>query len=103
MPEFSQPFAGNNIDRTMSHNELIRAIRYTIAAEYEAIQLYLQMADATDNELAREVLRDIADEEKVHAGEFYRLLIELDPKEKEFYQQGAAEVEEEIEKLRAKE
>ena len=56
MPEFSQPFAGNNIDRTMSHNELIRAIRYTIAAEYEAIQLYLQMADATDNELAREVL-----------------------------------------------
>gem|GEM_PF-823852 len=103
MPEFAQPFAGNNIDRTMTHNELIRAIRYTIAAEFEAIQLYNQMADATDNELAREVLKDIADEEKVHAGEFYRLLIELDPREKEFYQKGAEEVEEEIGKLRAKE
>ncbi|MDV2481884.1 rubrerythrin [Methanoculleus sp. Wushi-C6] len=103
MPEFAHPFSGNNIDRAMSHNELIRAIRYTIAAEFEAIQLYNQMADATDNELAREVLRDIADEEKVHAGEFYRLLIELDPQEKEFYEKGAEEVEEEIEKLRAKE
>lgn len=102
MPEFAQPFAGNNIDRMMSHNELIRAVRYTIAAEFEAIQLYNQMADATDNELAREVLRDIADEEKVHVGEFYRLLIELDPREKEFYQKGAGEVEEEIEKLQAK-
>ncbi|MFA7198615.1 MAG: ferritin family protein [Methanoculleus sp.] len=103
MPEFAQPFAGNNLDRMMSHNELIRAVRYTIAAEFEAIQLYNQMADATDNELAREVLRDIADEEKVHVGEFYRLLIELDPREKEFYQKGAGEVEEEIEKLKAKE
>ena len=102
MPEFAQPFAGNNLDRMMSHNELIRAVRYTIAAEFEAIQLYNQMADATDNELAREVLRDIADEEKVHVGEFYRLLIELDPREKEFYQKGAGEVEEEIEKLKAK-
>jgi hypothetical protein len=35
MPEFAHPFAGNNIARTMSQNELIRAVRYTIAAEYK--------------------------------------------------------------------
>jgi rubrerythrin len=102
MPEFAQPFAGNNLDRKMTHSELIRAIRYTIAAEFEAIQLYNQMADATDDELAREVLKDIADEEKVHVGEFYRLLMELDPRENDFYLQGMQEVEDEIEKLKAK-
>lgn len=61
------------------------------------------MADATDNELAREARRNIADEEKVHAGEFYRLLLEPDPREKEFCQKGTEEVEEEIERLRTKE
>jgi len=81
---------------------LIRAIRFMIAAEYEAIQLYTQLAESTDNQLVREVLLDIADEEKVHAGEFLRLLMELDDKEFEFYKEGYAEVEEEIEKLNKK-
>ncbi|WP_300330403.1 ferritin family protein [Methanocalculus sp.] len=102
MPEFANPFAGNNINRKISHDELIRTIRYSMAAEFEAIQLYMQIADATDNPLAKEVLTDIADEEKVHAGELYRLLMELDPKEGEFYAEGVKEVEEEIEKLKAK-
>lgn len=99
MPEFATPFAGNSLDRKLTKDELIRAIRYNMAAEFEAIQLYMQLADATDDPLAKEVLKDIADEEKVHAGEFYRLLMELDPEEGEFYQKGMDEVEEEIEKL----
>lgn len=102
MPEFANPFAGNNIDRKISHDELIRTVRYSMSAEFEAIQLYMQIADATDNPLAKEVLTDIANEEKVHVGELYRLLIELDPKEKEFYKDGIKEVEEEIEKLKSK-
>jgi len=67
-----------------------------VAAEYEAIQLYMQLAESTDNKLAIEVLKDIADEERVHAGEFLRLLHELAPDEKKFYAEGAQEVEEEI-------
>jgi len=51
-----------------------------VAAEYEAIQLYMQLAESTDNKLAIEVLKDIADEERVHAGEFLRLLHELAPR-----------------------
>ena len=74
MPEFVKPFAGMVPDRKMTHSELIRAIRLNLAAEEEATHLYESHADATDNELARKVLHDIADEERVHAGEFQRLV-----------------------------
>lgn len=102
MPDFGQPFSGQKKDHKISDQELIRSIRFMIAAEYEAIQLYMQLAESTDNKLAIEVLKDIADEEKVHAGEFLRLLKELDPDEEKFYTEGAKEVEEEIEKLKSK-
>ena len=59
----------------------------------------MQLAESTDNELAIEVLKDIADEEKVHAGEFLRLLHYLAPDEEKFYAEGAEEVEEEIHKM----
>jgi rubrerythrin len=45
------------------------------------------------------VLKDIADEERVHAGEFLRLLRELVPGEEKFYAEGAREVKEAIEKM----
>ncbi len=99
MPEFGNPFSGLAKDKKLTQEELIRAIRFMIAAEYEAIQLYMQLAESTDNQLAIKVLKDIADEERVHAGEFLRLLKELAPDEEEFYAEGAEEVEEEIEKL----
>ena len=98
MPEFGNPFSGLKKDRKITNEELIRAIRFMIAAEYEAIQLYMQLAESTDNKLAQEVLKDIADEERVHAGEFLRLLKHLAPDEEKFYAEGAKEVEEEIEK-----
>jgi len=100
MPEFGNPFAGLKNGRKLTHEELVRAIRFMVSAEYEAIQLYEQLAESTDNKLAQEVLRDIADEEKVHAGEFLRLLHELQPNEEKFYEDGAKEVEEEIEKFK---
>ena len=99
MPEFGTPFSGLAEKRKLTHEELVRAIRFMIAAEYEAIQLYMQLAESTDNKLAIEVLKDISDEERVHAGEFLRLLKELSPDEEKFYAEGAEEVEEEIEKL----
>ena len=39
MPEFGNPFSGISKDRKLTKEELIRAIRFMIAAEYEAIQL----------------------------------------------------------------
>ena len=84
MPEFSNPFSVLKNDRKLSQEELVRAIRFMIAAEYEAIQLYQQTAESTDNSLAKEVLLDIANKEKEHAGEFLRLLRELDPRKRTF-------------------
>jgi rubrerythrin len=100
MPEFGSAFSGLANDRKLTEQELVRAIRFMVAAEYEAVQLYMQLAESTDNKLAVEVLRDIADEERVHAGEFLRLLHELAPDEAKFYAEGAEEVEEEIDKLK---
>jgi rubrerythrin len=100
MPEFGTPFSGLAKDRKLTNEELIRAIRFMVAAEYEAIQLYMQLAESTDNKLAIEVLKDIADEERVHAGEFLRLLRELSPDEEKFYAEGEKEVEEEIAKMK---
>ena len=64
MPEFGSPFAGLAHDRKLTHEELVRAIRFMIAAEYEAIQLYQQTAESTTNQLAKTVLIDIADEDE---------------------------------------
>lgn len=100
MPEFGTAFSSLANDRKITKEELIRAIRFMIAAEYEAIQLYMQLAESTDNRLAIEVLKDIADEERVHAGEFIRLLRELAPDEEKFYSEGSEEVEEIIQKLK---
>jgi rubrerythrin len=98
VPEFGAPFSGLANDRKLTDAELVRAMRFMVSAEYEAIQLYTQLAESTTNKLAQEVLKDIADEERVHAGEFLRLLKELAPDEENFYAKGAAEVEEEIKK-----
>jgi len=100
MPDFGSPFSGLKNDRKLTESELIRAVRFMISAEYEAVQMYMQLAESTDNKLAAEVLEDIANEERVHAGEFLRLLKELAPDEEGFYADGAKEVEEEIEKLK---
>ena len=97
MPEFGSPFSGIALDRKLSASELIRAIRFMIAAEYEAIQLYMQLSESTDYKFAKDVLKNIADEERIHAGEFIRLLYHLAPDEKKLYEKGYKEVEEEFE------
>ncbi len=74
MPEFQNPFSGKIPDRTLTNGELVRALRLDLASEHEAVHTYMAHADATDNPLAKAVLIDIANEERVHAGEFARLL-----------------------------
>ena len=100
MPTFGTAFSGIANNRKLTDAELIRAIRFMIAGEYEATQLYMQLAESTNNKLAIEILKDIADEERVHAGEFLRLLHELAPDEKKFYAEGEKEVEEIIRKIK---
>jgi rubrerythrin len=100
MPAFGSPFSGLANDRKLTDKELVRAIRFMVAAEYEATQMYTQLAESTDNKIAVQVLKEIADEELVHVGEFLRLLHELAPNEEKFYAKGAKEVEEKIKKMK---
>jgi uncharacterized protein len=93
MPAFADPFAGMTPERKLTLAELTRALRLDLAAEEEAVHLYAAQADATDHELAARVLRDIADEERVHAGELQRLLSLLLADEDGFLAEGAAEVD----------
>jgi rubrerythrin len=93
MPEFVNPFVGI-IPKKMNKRELTRALRLSLAAEEEAIHLYEALADATENKLAKTVLQDIANEEKVHVGEFQTLLYLLLEDEEKFLAEGAEEVNE---------
>lgn len=97
MPEFSTPFTGNNCEKKISKDELIRTIRFSIASEFEAIQLYEQIIQATSDEFVKTVIQDITNEEKVHVGEFLKILKVLSPKEFDFYDEGKKEVEDEFE------
>jgi rubrerythrin len=94
VPEFVNPFSGQVPDRNLTDQELIRAIRLNIAAEHEAIHLYMAHAEATDHPLAKRVLIDVANEEREHVGEFTRLLEILTGDETEWVGHGRKEVDE---------
>jgi rubrerythrin len=94
MPEFVNPFSGTVPECKLTKEELIRAIRLNVAAEHEAIHLYMAHAEATDHPLAKEVLIDIANEEREHVGEFNRLLEILTGDEAEWLAEGREEVDE---------
>ena len=78
----------------LNDRELTRALRDAIIAEEGAINQYETIADSTDNEKVKEVLNDIAGEEKVHVGELQALLKTLLPDEQGFLDDGADEVKE---------
>jgi rubrerythrin len=92
MPEFLNPFPGL-VPRKMSLSELVRALRLDLAAELEAVHLYVSHAEAAEDELAKKVLLDIADEERQHAGEFLALIKRLAPEEAGLLEAGALEVQ----------
>ncbi|MDR0852407.1 MAG: demethoxyubiquinone hydroxylase family protein [Clostridiales Family XIII bacterium] len=98
MPSFADPFSGN-VDRKISKNELIQALRVDIAGELEAIYLYEAHALATDDPLVKKVLMDIRDEEKEHCGELLTLMKRLDPALPGFLDEGEGEVKEMLENL----
>lgn len=73
----------------------IQALRKSIIAEYDAVNLYEQLADIVSDEL-KQLFLDIAKEEKTHIKEFEYVLKELDK------EQNISEIEaiKEIKKIR---
>ena len=101
MPNFTNPFVQNVPEKKLSNAELIRAIRINVAAELDATSLYEAHAEATDHPLAKKVLIDIANEERVHVGEFMELLKILQEDEEGWITNGANEVREMQEEVEA--
>lgn len=91
MPQFSD-FDGFALDKTLSLEETIRAIRFSICAEIEAVQLYEKLARSSKIKLFKNVMNSIISEEKVHIGELIALLLKLNRDESTFYKRGFREV-----------
>lgn len=87
----SVPIDLNKIQKEDLNKEILRA---GIIAEYDAINLYEQMAALTEDQNIRKVLLAVAKEEKEHVGEFQTLLLRLDKEQVEEMEEGRKEVEE---------
>jgi rubrerythrin len=69
------PVDFSKVDKENLNQEILRA---AIIAELDAINLYIQMAALATDEDIKNVLLDIAREEKTHVGEFQTMLLRLD-------------------------
>ena len=85
------PIDIKKIGKADLEREIIRA---AIIGELDAINLYEEIANMTDNEDIQAVLMDIAGEEKTHVGELQTLLLRLDKEQLIELEKGKKEVEE---------
>jgi rubrerythrin len=85
------PIELEKIDADHIDKEILRA---GIIAEFDAINLYEQMASLAQNPHLKTILLDIAREEKTHVGEFQTLLLKLDEEQVKELEEGKDEVEE---------
>ena len=88
-----KPIRLDKVGKKFNDREILRL---AMIAELDAVSLYEQLAAATDNKAIREVLLDVAKEEKTHMGEFQALLLREDEQQVEELQRGKEEVEEEL-------
>jgi len=69
-------------------------LRIGMIAELDAINLYEQLAALTEDPQVKEILLDIAREEKTHFGEFQALLLGRDKDQERELEEGKREVRE---------
>lgn len=62
--------------------------------ELEAIIQYENHLEQTNDNLAKETIRDISKEEKLHVGQLFGLIFKLDPESRTQFEAGLKEFEE---------
>ena len=72
----------------------MQMLRLATIAEFDAANLYEMMADLTSDPKLRELFLEIANEEKVHIGEFEFALEHVDPEHDHYEDKGEDEAEE---------
>lgn len=85
------PFNLESIEEEDLEKQLLRI---AIMAEFDAINLYEQLAALAEDEKLKALFYEIAREEKTHVGEFMSLLLEKDEEQLEELEAGEEEVEE---------
>ena len=98
MPNFNTIQNVYSPERKLTATEILRAIKFSISAEYEAIQLYQQIMENTNNKNVIKALAEITQDEKKHVGGLNKLLEILSPEDNKIYQAGSEEILEEIAK-----
>ncbi len=88
-----EPIKLEKVEKKFLDREILRL---AIIAELDAVTLYEQLAATTENEAIRDVLLDVAREEKTHVGEFQTMLLRVDLDQVEELKKGKKEVEEEL-------
>jgi rubrerythrin len=83
-----------NLERIVKGSLDREILRAAMIAELDAINLYEQMANMTENGALRKLLLDVAREEKTHVGEFQTLLLMRDREQEEELEEGKKEVKE---------
>ncbi len=83
-----------NLDRIKREDLDREILRAAVIAELDAINLYEQMADMTQDTNIEKLLLDVAREEKTHVGEFQTLLLRKDQQQRKEMEEGEKEVEE---------
>ena len=83
-----------NLDRIKKEDLDKEILRSAIIAELDAINLYEQMADMTQDINVKKLLLDVAREEKTHVGEFQTFLLRKDPQQRKEMEEGEKEIEE---------
>ena len=86
-----EPIDLDKISKEFTDREILR---FALAAELDAINFYEQMAEYTDDDILKQVLLEVAKEEKEHVGEFQTLLLRLDKQQVDEMEEGKEEVEE---------
>jgi len=101
--EFVHPFPGKNPGDKLTKQEIISAVRLSLCAEEEATHLYDTIANYVSDEKVKKLMKDVADEEQVHIGEFQKLLKILEEDETEKVGEGEDEADDKLETSKGEE
>ena len=98
MAIISDPFVAT-IDKQLSREELIQALRADIIGEYEAVMGYEAHALSSPDARVREILHQIANDEKKHIGQLMELLHLLSPQENQMFEQGKQTAQQKLKEI----
>ncbi len=66
-------------DEKLTQEEIIKTLGFLVTAEYKFVKLYLQLAASIEDEYSTQMLKEMADEDKQHAGVLLELIQDIAP------------------------